>query len=278
VKAGAHDYILKGNLARLAPAIHRELEESETRRQRNQAEKELRTLKHAIETIPVGVTISDLSSRIIFTNQAEAAMHGYSVDELIGKDVRIFSSPEQRREWKREEVKQYGCLRRETVNVKKDGTVFPAYLISSVVLDNSGEPVAVVTACEDITERKKAEERLRYMSTHDTLTGFYNRTFFEEELQRLATQRIVPVSVIMVDVDGLKEVNDTLGHAAGDKVLRQTASVLLSVFRAEDIVARIGGDEFVVILPGAEQPVVTRQFNVFVTLSNSLLAQLEGSG
>jgi diguanylate cyclase (GGDEF)-like protein/PAS domain S-box-containing protein len=258
MKAGAHDYILKGNLARLAPAIHRELAESEMRRQRIMTEKELRTLKHAIETIPVGVTIADMAGKIIFTNQAEADMHGYTVDELLGCNVRIFSAPEFRKEWRRGDIKDYACLRRETVNIRKDGTTFPVYLISSVVLDASGAPVAVITACEDITERKKAEERLRYMSTHDTLTGFYNRAFFDEEIRRLKEQQLCPVSVIMVDVDGLKEVNDTLGHAAGDKVLKQTASVLLSVFRSEDIVARIGGDEFVIILPGAEQHVAEK--------------------
>ena len=258
MKAGAHDYILKGNLARLAPAIRRELEEAETRRQRALAEKELRTLKHAIETIPIGVTIADVTGRIIFTNLAEAEMHGYSVEELVGNDVRIFSPNAEAKEWNREEIRHYGCLCRESLNVRKDGSIFPVYLISSVVQDNSGEPVAIVTACEDITERKQVEERLRYMSTHDTLTGFYNRAFFDEELSRLADQRLVPVSVIMLDVDGLKDVNDNLGHAAGDKVLKQTASVLLSVFRTEDLVARIGGDEFVVMLPGAEENVVEK--------------------
>ncbi|GAM09845.1 putative diguanylate cyclase YegE [Geobacter sp. OR-1] len=261
MKAGAHDYILKGNLVRLAPAIQRELAESEMRRQRNYAEKELRTLKHAIETIPVGVTITDIEGKIIFTNQAEAEMHGYTVNELLGCDARIFSVPEHRKVWKKEDIKKFVCMRRETLNVRKNGDTFPVYLISSVVLDQSGEPVAIITACEDITERKKSEERLRYMSTHDTLTGFYNRAFFEEELKRLAEQRFAPVSVIMLDVDGLKQVNDTLGHAAGDKVLKQTASVLFSVFRSEDIVARIGGDEFVVILPGAEHHVAEKAMN-----------------
>lgn len=258
MKAGAHDYILKGNLARLAPAIRRELEEAETRRQRNLAEKELRTLKHAIETIPVGLTIADMKGEIVFTNRAEAEMHGYKIEELLGADVRIFSLPDQRKIWNREEVRHFGCFRRETLNVRKDGTVFPAYLISSIVNDSSGEPLAVVTACEDITERKKAEERLLYMSTHDTLTGFYNRAYFEDELKRLAEQGLVPVSIIMLDVDGLKEVNDKLGHAAGDKLLKQTASVLLSVFRSEDLVARIGGDEFVVILPGGDPQVAEK--------------------
>ncbi len=257
MKAGAHDYILKGNLARMVPAIRRELEEAETRRQRRRVEQELRTLKQAIETIPIGVTISDSDGRIIFANKAEAEIHGYELGELIGQDVSIFVAPEMRKDCSKIEIGQSANLRRETVNIRKDGSTFPAYIVSSVVTEG-GEPIAVVSACEDISERKEAEERLRYMSTHDTLTGFYNRAFFEEEMVRLREERLAPVSVVMVDVDGLKGVNDTLGHAAGDKVLKQTASVLMSVFRTEDIVARIGGDEFVVLLPGADHTVVDK--------------------
>lgn len=256
MKAGAHDYFIKGNLARLAPAIKRELEEADTRRLRKQAEQELKTLRHAIETIPIGVTIADRDGKIIFTNRADAEIHGYEVEELLGQDVRLFAPPEMRSNWFRSPHGDYSSLRRETINIRKDGSIFPAYLVSSVISGDDGKPVAMVTACEDITERKEAEEKLRFLSTHDTLTGFFNRAFFEEVMEEFKKDCFTPISVIMVDVDGLKEVNDTLGHAAGDKILKQTAGVLLSVFRSEDIVARIGGDEFVVLLPGADKHVV----------------------
>lgn len=256
MKAGAHDYFIKGNLARLAPAIRRELEEAATRRRQRQSEQELKTLRHAIETIPIGVTIADRDGKIMFTNKADADLHGYRVEELIGQDVRIFAPPEMRSNWLKHTRGEASSRRRETINIRKDGSLFPAYLISSVILDDDHNPIAMVTACEDITERKEAEENLRFLSTHDTLTGFFNRAFFEDILEQFKKDRLSPISVIMVDVDGLKEVNDTLGHAAGDKILKQTASVLMSVFRSEDIVARIGGDEFVVLLPGADQHVV----------------------
>ncbi len=97
--------------------------------------------------------------------------------------------------------------------------------------------------------RKQTEEKLRLLSTHDILTGLYNRSFFEGEMERLERGRQFPVSIMMADVDHLKEVNDRDGHAAGDKLLYRLAQVLSAAFRAEDVLARIGGDEFAVLLP-----------------------------
>ena len=104
-------------------------------------------------------------------------------------------------------------------------------------------------ARQEIMQRKQAEEQLRYQSMHDTLTGIYNRGFFEEELARLEHSREFPVSIIMTDVDQLKVVNDTQGHAKGDELLQHAADILRVVFRESDVLARIGGDEFAILLP-----------------------------
>jgi diguanylate cyclase (GGDEF)-like protein len=109
-------------------------------------------------------------------------------------------------------------------------------------------------------EDRKSEE-LYHNSTHDALTGLYNRAYFDAELTRLSRGRLMPISVVVADVDLLKECNDTVGHAAGDVLIKAAASTLLESFRAEDVVARTGGDEFGVLLPGvdAEQAEQTLQ-------------------
>jgi len=106
-----------------------------------------------------------------------------------------------------------------------------------------------VASLLDITERKKAKEQLQYKTFHDELTGLYNRAYFNEEIKRYDNKRQLPLSIIMGDVNGLKIVNDTFGHNEGDKLLKRIAQIIENSCRQEDLVARIGGDEFVVLLP-----------------------------
>jgi diguanylate cyclase (GGDEF)-like protein/PAS domain S-box-containing protein len=125
----------------------------------------------------------------------------------------------------------------------------------SVVFQRNSEnqPKLILYVGKDITDHKEIENQLRFVSIHDQLTGLYNRHYFEEEMIRLEKGRLYPISIVMADIDGLKMVNDTCGHATGDRMLIRSAELLRESFRAEDVVARIGGDEFAALLPGADE-------------------------
>ena len=111
----------------------------------------------------------------------------------------------------------------------------------------------VLVALQDITARKKAEDYLRYLGTHDVMTGLYNRAFFEESLLNLEADRHDPISFIIIDLNGLKAANDSMGHYAGDQLIRRTAEVLRASIDQGYFAARIGGDEFAIVMSGAEE-------------------------
>ncbi|NCC62793.1 MAG: diguanylate cyclase, partial [Verrucomicrobiae bacterium] len=121
----------------------------------------------------------------------------------------------------------------------------PAWL--RLVVVSMGEDIAILA--QDITDRKAAENELLYLSYHDHLTGLYNRRYFEQELKNLDTPENLPLSIIMFDVNGLKLVNDSFGHDLGDVLLKKSAEAIKKACREDDIAARIGGDEFVILLP-----------------------------
>ncbi len=137
---------------------------------------------------------------------------------------------------------------REGVNYALNGTPIDINLHWTALPGYEETLERVLVSITDISARKKAERYLTYLGTHDVLTGLYNRAFFEEERERLESGRRFPVSILIGDLDGLKEVNDSYGHAAGDELLRRAAEVLKASFRTEDVVARLGGDEFGIIL------------------------------
>lgn len=113
----------------------------------------------------------------------------------------------------------------------------------------------------EIAERKAAEKKMAYLSLHDALTGLYNRTYFEEEMRRLSDAEAGKVGLIMCDVDGLKLINDSMGHDNGDAMLLATAKLIKNCFRSTDIVARVGGDEFAVLIPDCTPEILERAYN-----------------
>ena len=132
---------------------------------------------------------------------------------------------------------------------RKDGNKIWISINARAIRDSSGLLIFYEGTIEDITKRKRGEDQIRFLSFHDKLTGLYNRAYFEEELNRLDTERQFPISLIIGDINGLKLVNDAFGHQEGDKVLIQMANILRASCRKEDVIARWGGDEFIILLP-----------------------------
>ena len=139
---------------------------SQARTAARNVEDYLHQLEQAVETMQLGVTIADLDGKIIYTNQAEAALHGYDKQELIGKNVNTLAPPELRKPLTVTQIREWKGLVRESVNVRKDGSTFPVWLMSEIVKNSRGEPCAIVTSCEDISERKAIEEERRRYRDH----------------------------------------------------------------------------------------------------------------
>lgn len=133
--------------------------------------------------------------------------------------------------------------------IRKDSTLVSIEFNIAPIKNKADEIEGAVIVLRDVSEKRKAQKQVEYMSFHDYLTGLYNRRYFEEELMRLDTKRNLPLAIIMLDVNGLKLTNDAFGHAAGDALLKKVGDILKSHCRSDDIVARLGGDEFAIILP-----------------------------
>ncbi|MCD4672675.1 MAG: diguanylate cyclase [Anaerolineaceae bacterium] len=190
--------------------------------------------------------------QVLDVNKATLALFGAKNKEEILKNISTIFSEESYELFQKELVyiaEGQTQFNWNGVNQTLDGRLINVGINWYVMPGFESNFSKVIVSLLDITERKKAETKLKQMSTHDGLTGLYNRAFFDEEMARLEDNRQSPVSIVMTDLDDLKKINDCFGHAVGDKMLQQTAKVLKDAFRTEDIIARIGGDEFAVLLP-----------------------------
>lgn len=187
------------------------------------------------------------SGRIIDANRAAVKAYGYELQELLNltcREIRAESDVEDIKEQLKEALKG---KRFETIHRRKDGSTFPVE-VNSVGGVLEGKQV-LISICRDITERKGYEEELKRLSSFDHLTGLYNRMMFDEKLKSLKKDPPYPFALVICDIDGLKMVNDTFGHDAGDRLIKAYAKIIKKAVREQDFAARIAGDEFAIIMP-----------------------------
>ncbi len=203
-----------------------------------------------------GIIITDKDSSIISVNPAFSEITGYSEDEAIGKTPRILKSKRHDREFYAEMWKQVvtsGRWQGELWDRKKGGEVFPSWTTISAVVNDDGEVTHYVGVFSDISSLKQTEDKLDFLAYHDPLTNLPNRLLFSDRLDhalRVAKRNNTMLGVLFIDLDRFKNINDSLGHSVGDRLLEQVAIRLQDVVRQEDTVARLGGDEFVVLIEG----------------------------
>jgi diguanylate cyclase (GGDEF)-like protein/PAS domain S-box-containing protein len=217
---------------------------------------QIHLLSQAMEQAPATVVITALDGSIEFVNAMFTRVTGYSAEEVIGHNPRILKSdlnpPETYRNlWRT--VKAGNEWESELANRRKNGQVYWEWVRICPLRDVDGTIVKYLKVSQDITERKNYEESLHYLSTHDPMTGLYNRSYFDSVFKRMLTSPDYPISVVIADIDGLKQVNDTHGHDEGDRLIRRAAESLMAAFRTSDVVSRIGGDEFAVLLPHTDE-------------------------
>ncbi len=212
-------------------------------------------LRRVFQQTSEAVMITDRDNRIVATNAAFAKMTGRSEEEVLGLNPRVLASGQTPIDqyalmWRA--LVEHGVWRGEFWNARPDGTTYPTQVTITTVCDELGEIAHHVATYMDPASERATAERLSYMAHHDSLTGLLNRYALQVQLERLlagARRDNEMVAILLIDLDRFKDINDTLGHHVGDRLLVDMAKRLTGGIRASDVAARLGGDEFLVVLP-----------------------------
>ena len=217
-------------------------------------ERERRIANEVMHNMAESVAVVDAEFRFVAVNPAFTRMSGYEAVDVIGKDGSIINSDQQDAafyEKSREAMQQQGCWTGEMWQKRKDGRDFLCAVQFNAIVEPGSRKRLYVVVASDITDRRRIEQELRYLANYDTLTNLPNRTLLAERLSRAivrARRQGSRMALLFLDLDRFKDINDSLGHATGDRILRATAQRLQEVVGDGHTVARIGGDEFTVLL------------------------------
>ena len=213
-----------------------------------------RNYRSIFENALEGIFQSTIDGHFLVANPACARILGYSSpEELITRHLipnrPYYVNPEIRKEFQTL-LQEVGVVKGFEYEVyRKDGVKIWVSENALAMRDSNGNVLFYEGTLQDITDKKLAEDKIRFLSFYDSLTGVYNRAFFEENLRRMDSPRQLPISILMGDANGLKLINDAFGHQEGDRFLKEIAAILKGCCRKEDMVARLGGDEFAILLP-----------------------------
>ncbi len=221
--------------------------------ERRQREEQQRLAATVFEAASEGIVILDADYLLLSVNEAFSQVTGYRKDEVLGRSVMsLASSREARRQYQliRQELDEHGSWRGELIDTRKNGELYPQWLQLSVVRDARGRVSHIVGFFADLSARREAEERLRYLSHYDELTGLANRTLFRQRLHEAgesARQEGRSLALLHIDLDRFKLLNDSLGHEVADQLLRQMARRLTQSAPEANTIARLSGDEFAIL-------------------------------
>lgn len=232
--------------------------------ERKQGEEVARHLADIVESSSDAIISKSLDDTVTSWNAAAERLYGYSAAEIIGQSGRVLLPPDKAAE-EQDFLARLGraehIVRHETVRLKNDGTLVEVAMTVSPLRDASGHIAGTSTIALDITERKRIEAHTRALAVTDELTGLHNRrgfTAIAEQQLKLARRSRAPLHLGFIDMDGMKAINDQFGHAVGDEALKDTADLLRASFRDSDLLARVGGDEFLVLAVGADDKTMER--------------------
>ncbi|CDM42863.1 GGDEF and EAL domain-containing protein [Ectopseudomonas oleovorans] len=221
---------------------------------RRQQEQQQRLAATVFEAASEGIFILDPDYCVLAVNRAFSAVTGYSREEVVGRTVTsLIGNREMRRQYQmiRQELDSTGTWQGELIETRKSGELYPQWLQLNLVRDVTGRPSHIVGFFADLSARREAEERLRYLSHYDDLTGLANRSLFKERLHdasQRARQSGRSIALVHIDLDRFKLLNDSLGHEVADQLLRQMSRRLTQAVPEADCIARLSGDEFAIIL------------------------------